>query len=258
MNATLKIAFLISTLFIQCPLYASELDSLRTQNTFDSCVPDDVKIGFENTFEKRIELWVSYYLSHEVDLEMGDINPYYNIKDGLERISLSDIKFCEVDNVSLERSLKNVPDAKTIDLLNTIFFDQMNNGDKQQTAQKIFTCLAMEESLGDPDTASSKKVYREVTGKNDKPSGVKFYIDPLQKKESELNIGLYQFTPNASGNINPCLKAWNKMFSNKQNCQVKNKSDVLEALGSPGQNLNAFCGIHKIIETASIQMKSPN
>ncbi|MBC7541087.1 MAG: hypothetical protein H7281_19880, partial [Bacteriovorax sp.] len=47
-------------------------------------------------------------------------------------------------------------------------------------------------------------------------------------------------------------------FSNKQNCQVKNKSDVLEALGSPGQNLNAFCGIHKIIETASIQMKSPN
>lgn len=252
----LNVFFIISSLILR-PVIASELDTLRKQNNFDSCLPDDLKNNAENTFEKRIELWISYFMNHEVTLEMDDINPYYHIKDGLEKMSLNDLNFCEVDKIKLKRSLNIVPDTKTISLLNSIFFE-MNNGDKENTFKKIFSCLAVEESLGDPDTANSRRVYREVTGKNDKPMGVKFYIDPLQKKESAINIGLYQFTPNANGNINPCLKAWNKLFVGTQKCQVKNKSDVMEALGSPSQNLNAFCGIHKILETSSIQILSPN
>lgn len=252
------ILILLCAISLEGKASGGELQRERTENTFDTCLPDDFELKDKNTFLNRIELWVTYYLSHEVELEMEDVYPLYNVKDGLSRMSLNDIHFCEINSAGLKRSLNSVPDLKTISLLNTIFYNQMNDLDKSATAQKIFSCLALEESLGDPDTESSKKIYKNVTGKNLKPSGVKFYIDHLQKKESALNIGLYQFTPTLAGNINPCLKAWNKLFDKKQTCQVKTKSEALEALGSPAQNLNAFCGIHKIIETASVQMGSSN
>ncbi|MGZ3806900.1 MAG: hypothetical protein ACXVCE_02345, partial [Bacteriovorax sp.] len=242
-------------LLLKCTaLSASELDATRTQNDFDSCSPQDaleMKSKSIRSFEERIEAWVNYFESSKVSLSMEEINPYYHVSANaaLTSLSLSDLHFCSLDRQHLSRSLSNAPDAETIDLLNQFFTVGAPD------YKKLFSCLALEESLGDPDTASSKKIYQKVVGKSDKPLGVLFYIDPAQKKESALNIGLYQFTPNGNGNINPCIKSWNKLMKDKKNCEIKSSTDVISALSSPGQNFNAFCGVHKIIETASIQMK---
>lgn len=238
----------VFTFSLVTTVHANELDAVRPSQQYDACKPYEAKNEI-NTFREQIRDWVDYYSSHEVKLALEEIYPYYAVKNGLNELSLHDLNYCELDQNALSRSLKNVPDQTTISSLNNFFQNNTNY-------EKLFSCLAMEESLGDPDTAVSQRVYQNATGRNDKPKGVKFYIDREQPKESQLNIGLFQFTPNINGNIHSCVLAWNELFNQKQNCQIKNNSDVLNALSTSGQNFNVFCGIHKIIETSAVQMKS--
>jgi hypothetical protein len=238
----------MSVLILNASAYAGELDALRKIETYDSCKPYESK-NQNTSFKDQIKDWVEFYSAQEVPLSLEEIYPYYQVKNGLTELSLRDLNYCGEDQSSLDRSLKNVPEEKTIAGLNQFFENSVNY-------EKLFSCLALEESLGDPDTSSSKKIYRTVTGKDEKPAGVKFYIDRDQPKESALNIGLFQFTPNINGNIQSCVKSWNKIFHQQKNCQIKNNDDVLSALSTSAQNFNTFCGVHKIIETASIQMRS--
>jgi hypothetical protein len=241
---------LLTLIFLSSDTAANELDKPRSKDNFDLCKPNEASNDI-NSFREQISDWAEYYSTNSVPLELDDIYSIYQVKDGFSELSLKDLNYCELDQSSLSRSLKNVPDQKTINSLNHFFYNS-----KQVNYDKLFSCLATEESLGDPDTQASQKVYRESTGGASKPSGVKFYIDREQPKESALNIGLFQFTPNVNGNIQSCVKSWNKIFQGKNNCQIKNNKDALSALSSSAQNFNAFCGIHKIIETAAIQMKS--
>ncbi len=241
---------IISLLFFSTAR-ANELDKIRIiKDNYDLCQPQTTSPPAK-TFREQINNWVQFYSSQEVGLELGDIYPYYEVKEGLKMLSLDNLNYCELNVDSLRRSLRNVPDQKTISLLNQIFINE-----NQVDYNKLFSCLALEESLGDPDTISSSKIFQEVTGLVSKPLGVKFYIDKAQPKESALNIGLFQFTPNMNGNILPCVKSWNKIFQGEKNCQIKNNQDALKALSSSTQNFNTFCGVHKVIETAAIQMKS--
>lgn len=245
MKAFFSIVLFIS---ISSSLYANELTKIRKQDSIDNCKVDGA-VNNVQTFGEQIRYWVNHFESNEVDLSMDEINTYYDVKDGLAALSTRDLNFCEVDKASLSRSLKNVPDEETIKLLNAFFNENTDY-------EKLYTCLAKEESLGDPDTESSIKVFKKFSNQALKPAGVKFYWDKEQPKGSALNIGLFQFTPNINGNIRPCVLSWNKMFKSQTSCQIKSNDDALAALASSGQNFNAYCGLHKVIETASIQMKS--
>lgn len=242
------LATLMSVIVFSGAVGAGELDAVRSSENFDNCKPDEAKIQVQ-TFREQINDWVQYFSANEVPLSLEDIYPYYQVKNGLSALSLRDLNYCEMDRDTLSRTLKNIPSENTISALNNFFRSDVNY-------DKLFSCLALEESLGDPDTSASKKIFREVTGRNEKPLGVKFYHDREQPKESALNIGLFQFTPDINGNIHSCVKSWNKIFDKQNNCQIKNNHDALSALSTSAQNFNAFCGVHKIIETAAIQMRS--
>jgi hypothetical protein len=247
------ILVIIYALIYSSHAYSDELTKSRVPNSYDHCsiASESGNNDKGTSFDSQINKWIDYYNQNDIPLEMEEINSYYNVKEGLKTLSFRDLNFCSVDKNSIAKSLKNIPDNETISLLHDFFKSNIQH-------EKIFSCLALEESLGDPDTTESQKIYTEVTGEKSKPSGVKFYRDRLQPKESELNIGLFQFTPNINGNIHSCVMSWNKIFKTNQSCQIKNNKDVIDALSTNAQNFNVYCGLHKILETASIQLKSNN
>jgi hypothetical protein len=183
-------------------------------------------------------------------------------ENALYPVSLATHPFCIVDRSALSKTMKKVPDADTIEKLNE-FATKMNelreNDQEEFTKQytKLFSCLAYTESLGDADTNTSKKVANKYSPENyRRPAGVLFYEDSYQPKVSRLNIGAFQFTPNGAGNINPCVKAWNKKHVT---CKIKensSQSELIKILGSSFQSFNLFCGVHKLIETYSIQVNT--
>lgn len=179
---------------------------------------------------------------------------------------------CNVNSASLSATIKKVPGQATIDKLNR-YANKVNSLRKavleaDQSAKKellstwsgFFSCLAYTESLGTADSASSQSVAKKMAPAGyRKPAGVKFYDDPAQSAESRLNIGLFQFTPTASGNIQPCLRAWNKLHQTKSQCQINQKAsqnELIQILGSSLQSFNAFCGVHKLVQTFSIQVNT--
>jgi hypothetical protein len=137
-----------------------------------------------------------------------------------------------------------------------------------------FACLASAESLGDPDNPASssfiKGMARQGIRDLEKPEGVKFYFDVWQTEAiSKLNIGLYQFSPSADGNIRPCLEEWNlrmkhitagvdrpgplRGFTKSCVIDTTDKQQVFRALSSSSQAFNAFCGVQKVVGTFLIQ-----
>lgn len=221
---------------------------------------------------------ISYYAQEMIE----DVPPMVGFIGSLYGTSSNDQNYfptslirhplCIVNSTTLSKTMNKVPGNATIEKLNR-FASEINglrqnvlDGDRSakvkllSTWSRMFSCLAYAESLSTADSAASKSVAQRVAPSGyRKPAGVKFYDDPAQSEASRLNIGMFQFTPNSGGNIQPCLKAWNAIHRNKPQCQVNtkaNQGELIKILGSSLQSFNAFCGIHKLIQTFAIQVNT--
>lgn len=238
----------------------------------DSCFSD------EDTHEYFADQ-ISYYTAEMLDdvpAKVGFIGSSYGTSsDDSKYVPTSLIRnpLCSTTTASLKKTLKNnFPNQPTIDKLNR-FEKTVNdlrtdliNGDQSAKLEllnmwtKFYSCLAYSESLPTADSQTSKNVAAKVAPAGyRKPAGVEFYEDTAQPAASRLNIGMFQFTPNSAGNIQPCIKAWNEVHNKKPTCQVSQKatqSDLIKVLGSSLQSFNAFCGVHKLIQTFAIQVNT--
>lgn len=179
---------------------------------------------------------------------------------------------CLSTSSTLSATMNKVPGQATIEKINRFattvnsLRQEVLNGDQGakkellNTWTRMFSCLAYAESLSTADTSTSNNVASKVAPANyRKPAGVKFYEDPAQDAASRLNIGMFQFTPNSGGNIQPCIRAWNALHGNKASCQINQKasqSELIKVLGSSLQSFNAFCGIHKLVQTFAVQVNT--
>ncbi len=246
-------------------------ESVNADEKVDQCFNDSKSHLY---FSKQI----SYYaqeMIEDVPAMVGFIGRLYGTSSNdLNYFPTSLIRhpMCVVSSSTLSKTMNKVPGSATIEKMNR-FANEVNvlrqnvlNGDQGAKTQllstwsRLFSCLAYAESLSTADSASSKTVaQREAPSGYRKPAGVKFYDDPAQSEASRLNIGMFQFTPNSGGNIQPCLKAWNYLHNDKPQCQVNtkaNKGELIKILGSSLQSFNAFCGIHKLIQTFAIQVNT--
>ena len=240
-------------------------------DSIDKCFNDD------NTHEYFSDQ-ISYYASemmNDVPAKVGFIGSSYGASSDDSKYfptSLIRHKMCTSTAASLSSTIKKVPNQSTIDKLNR-FADEVNglrqsvlNGDinaKKElltTWTRLFSCLAYSESLATSDSTTSKNVaLKTAPAGYRKPAGVEFYEDAAQPQASRLNIGMFQFTPNAAGNVQPCIRAWNEMHADKASCQVSktaSQSDLIKVFGSSLQSFNAFCGIHKLVQTFAIQVNT--
>lgn len=240
-------------------------------DSVDKCFDD------ENTHEYFADQ-ISYYTSemlNDVPAKVGFIGSSYGTSSDDNNYfptSLIRHPLCSSTASNLASTIKKVPNQTTIDKLNR-FATEVNglrqsvlNGDMNakkellSTWTKFFSCLSYSESLGTSDSTTSKNVAAKVapTGYR-KPAGVEFYEDASQPQASRLNIGMFQFTPNAAGNVQPCIRAWNEMHASKVSCQVSRnatQTDLIKVFGSSLQSFNAFCGVHKLIQTFAIQVNT--
>lgn len=245
----------------------NELLDLRDNSVVtvaDSCHDD-----FEN--QDRFSDTIAFFIREQTTarkVTIQGIASYYATSTDLNthtEVGLFSHSLCEVTSSSLSKTVKKVADSATISKANQ--FAKLHNQYRTgylagDTTDKIklerhwgafFGCLAYTESLSTADSSSSKSVASsEAPSGYRKPAGVKFYNDPYQPASSRLNIGLFQFTPKASGNINPCLKQWNQDYPSCST-SASSKGDLIKLLGSSHQRFNAFCGINKLLQTFSIQ-----
>ena len=203
------------------------------------------------------------------------LSPYYGVPSSQDQHHLSGIsqsELCISTSSSLAQTIKDskVPDEQTIEELNV--FEKRINSLREETIykssktakielirtwSKFMGCLAYTESLTSADVSSSYKVSEEYSPKGfEKPKGVKFYEDPYQDATSRLNIGLYQFTPNSSGNIYPCVLQWNDFFPENKIDTRADQNELIRVFGSSFQSMNAFCGINKVVQTFAIQVNT--
>lgn len=238
----------------------------------DNCTADNDNV--HGYFVEQIAFYTDK-MFNDTPAKVGYIGRFYGTSSNDNNYfptSLIRHPLCESTSNSLGATLKIIPNQMTIDKLNRFAISvnslrtEILNGDI--TAKKdllgkwttLFSCLAYSESLGTSDTLSSQNIANQNAPSGyRKPAGVKFYEDINQPEVSKLNIGIFQFTPNSSGNVQPCIRAWNQLHANKKSCQLNQKasqSDLVKILGSSLQNFNTFCGIHKLIQTFAIQVNT--
>ncbi|WP_413575868.1 hypothetical protein ACLVWU_15910 [Bdellovibrio sp. HCB290] len=185
--------------------------------------------------------------------------------------SLISHPLCTVSSSSLTKTLASgkVPSAAVITKLNT-FANKMNeyrrgamNGDRESAVKatklwsKLMMCMSYTESLTSADTNTSANVAsKNAPSGYRRPAGVLFYEDPYQDEASKLNIGLFQFTPTASGNVQACIREWNKLYPNNQISKSATKAEMIRVLGSAMQTFNAFCGVAKITGMFAVQVNT--
>lgn len=210
-------------------------------------------------------------LSKEQKVQLQGIASFYGMSSSDANyfpVSLISHPLCRVTRSTLSNTVRKVPGSSTIALAQR-FADDHNryrqdhlNGDQGAREDllklwgKFFGCLAYTESLSTADSSLSQRTAsRYAPSGYRKPAGVKFYDDPAQSSASRLNIGLFQFTPNYGGNINPCFRQWNRDFPS---CKINRggQSDMIRVVGSSLQHFNAYCGVHKLLQTFSVQVNS--
>lgn len=242
------------------------------EDRVDGCMPQATLD--HNHFADQIAYYTNI-LSNDFPAKVGLIGSYYSSSSNDANyfpVSLVSHPMCNVTSTTLAATVKKVPGAATITKLNN-FANKMNGlrlkiiegseeAKKEYHAEwtKLFSCLAYTESLSTADAASSKNVASSVAPSGyRKPAGVKFYNDPAQDAASRLNIGMFQFTPNAGGNIQACIRGWNELQKARTSCQVSqtaSKAELIKVLGSSYQSFNTFCGIHKVLQTYAIQVNT--
>jgi hypothetical protein len=249
---------------------SDKLSVQRTQELFsrgDTCHED---LSTSNRFADAIAFFVTE-LSSVQKVQLQGIASLYGMSSNDSSyypVSLISHPLCRVTKSSLGQTIKKVPGTTTIAMAQK-FADDHNrlrreylDGSDQSREElqnlwgKFFGCLAYKESLSTSETSSSQRTASKYAPSGyRKPAGVKFYDDPAQNEASRLNIGLFQFTPNYSGNINPCFKQWNRDYPS---CSLPkgNRSDIIRVVGSSLQHFNAYCGVHKLLQTFSVQVNS--
>jgi hypothetical protein len=270
LNTSSEIGSKVDTFRNDDELAGKAREKINTDN-IDKCFDDNEAHAY---FSDQISYYASEMLN-DVPAKVGFIGSSYGTSSDDNNYfptSLIRHPLCESTTRSLNSTIKKVPTQATIDkvnrfaaTVNELRMDVLNGDPSAKEAllgkwTKFFSCLAYSESLGSSDSTTSKNVAaKNAPAGYRKPAGVEFYEDKEQPVVSRLNIGMFQFTPNSAGNIQPCIKAWNQMHASKTSCQVNQKasqSDLIKILGSSLQSFNAFCGVHKLIQTFAIQVNT--
>ncbi|MDO9183610.1 MAG: hypothetical protein Q7U04_14445 [Bacteriovorax sp.] len=253
----------------------TEVRSIVNQDKIDKCFSDEEA---HDLFSEQISYYAAMMFK-DVPAMVGFIGSSFGTSEDDQSYfptSLIRHPLCQVSSSTLSKTLKkNIPSQAVIDKINHFSItvnnlrSQVINGDISAKKEllnswsRMFSCLAYTESLSAPDTKSSVNAAIKYSPEGyRKPAGVQFYEDPSQPAESKLNIGTFQFTPNSkSGNIIPCIKAWNIVHAKKPACMIALKdtqANDIKIVGSSLQSFNAFCGVHKLIQTFAIQVNTKN
>ncbi len=241
----------------------------------------------DDRFADRMAFFVDDSM-YETRPEIGDLSDpdsvggLYSVRANPIKVSLMSHAMCAVTSTSLGKTLaayktrrdggtaSNVPSTSTINQIND-FVKKYNSyrsgvlaGNESAALElrkiwtRVFGCLSYIESLTSADTSTSTRIAtREAPSGYRKPAGVLFYDDPSQDAASRLNIGLFQFTPTYSGNINACVKRWKTRYPS---CGVSatTKAEMIRLIGSPLQNFNSFCGVDKVLQSFFVQVNTTN
>lgn len=243
------------------------------QDQIDQCSNTSEKI---DTFGTQISFYTQK-MFEDIPSKVSVIGDSYGVSTNDKNLFPTNLirhPLCIVDANSLGTTIgqARVPSQAVIDKLNR-FTKKANdlrseaiNGSINAKVElldhwnRMFSCLAYVESLPSADSSTSNSVAKKYSPSNyRKPAGVEFYEDPAQNPESRLNIGIFQFTPSWQNNIQPCLRAWNEIHKDSPECQTPLKgtqADLIKIVGSSMQSFNAFCGVHKLVETFSIQVNT--
>lgn len=254
---------------------AAELGRSRPRgnlSAIDQCVP---ALQSETRFADTIAYQVNEHFKSS-KAELTFIVSLFGLPASLDQhvaLSLTSFPLCSVTTQTLTQTIggSRVPSARVITQLNQ-FADQMNqlrekslSGDDEAKKQlvsrwsRVMMCLGYVESLTTADTSTSESVARRVGPQGyRKPAGVKFYEDPEQPQASRLNIGLFQFTPDAGGNVFPCIRRWNKVNPQCAISESASQAEMIRVLGSDLQHFNSFCGVNKLVQMFSVQVNTRN
>jgi hypothetical protein len=239
--------------------------SPASSHRLDSCDPNlDNSFRFADRIAYQVQLQMN---DHKA--EISSIASYYGLPKSSESYfptSLIRHPMCNLTSSTLSQTINKVPSAAVIAKANQ-FVTRYNGyrqkalaGDPRAYAQlnrlwgRLMMCLSYTESLTTADTKTSDNIAARVGPEGyRRPAGVLFYDDPAQSAASRLNIGLFQFTPTASGNINSCLRQWNKVYPTCSISTTSSQAELIKVLGSSYQTFNAFCGVNKVLQTFAVQ-----
>lgn len=255
--------------------YKNYRELLPVRNAQESHASDncDIEVEGKDRFADRVAYAVELKMQPS-KAQLGYVASYFNLNKDVNTYlpnSLISHPLCNVTSSTLNTTLngKNVPSATTIKKINT-FADMMNGYRREALAgsregyvkasklwSKFMMCLSYMESLTTADTSKSSSVASKYAPSGyRKPAGVKFYEDPYQPAESRLNIGLFQFTPDAGGNIQACIREWNQLYPK---CGIKtnaSQSELIRILGSSLQSFNTFCAAAKVTGSFAVQVNA--
>lgn len=252
----------------------SSTELAKRRETVNSQEVDQCLVHPPRTFAESIH-WAVEQRMQPHRSQLGYVASAYGLPSRVSdfaEVSLMSHPLCPVTVTSLGTTLgssSKVPSAAVIAKLNS-FVQRMNEwredalagdetaGEKiEMMWTRFFMCLAYTESLTTADTSSSKNVAQKLAPSGyRKPAGVKFYDDPWQTQASRYNIGLFQFTPTAGGNVQACLREWNENLPHCVQSTSSSQGAMVKVLGSSQQTFNAFCGISKITGMFSVQVNT--
>ena len=255
-------------------IYKSYRELLPVRNAQVSYVTDqcDSNLEGKDSFADRIAYSVELKMQPS-KAQLGYVSSYFGLNSNPEMYmpnSLISHPLCTHTSSTLSSTIgSKVPSASTITKINT-FASKMNEyrrlalqGDRDayrnagRLWSKFMMCLSYTESLTSADSSKSQSVSEKYAPSGyRRPAGVKFYEDPYQDAASKLNIGLFQFTPNSGGNIQACIREWNKLYPSCGISQTASRSELIRALGSSLQTFNAFCATAKISGMFAVQVNT--
>nr|WP_295901338.1 hypothetical protein [uncultured Bdellovibrio sp.] len=241
-------------------------ESYRT----DNC---DANLDKNDRFADRIAYAVELKMQPS-KAQLGYVASYFALNKDVNTYlpnSLISHPLCNVTSDTLNTTLngKNVPSAATIKKANE-FANKMNayrrealSGSREGYVKasklwsKYMMCLSYMESLTTADSSKAQRVAEKYAPSGyRRPAGVNFYEDPAQPPESRLNIGLFQFTPDAGGNIQACIREWNVLYPKCGISQTASQSEMIRVLGSSLQTFNAFCAAAKVTGMFAVQVNA--
>lgn len=255
--------------------YKTYRELMPTRSSQNSHYTDSCDPGTEgkDTFADRIA-WAVELKMQPAKAQLGYVGSLFGMSNDVNTYlpnSLLSHPICKVTSSTLNTTFggKNVPGSSTINKINR-FADLMNgfrrqalSGDREgykkasRLWSRYFMCLSYMESLSTANSAKNDRVAEKYAPSGyRRPTSVAFYEDPYQDAESRLNIGVFQFTPSAGGNIQSCLREWNALYPK---CQVNTKgsqAEMIRLIGSSKQTFNAFCAAAKTTGMFSVQINA--
>ncbi|KHD89772.1 MAG: hypothetical protein OM95_01485 [Bdellovibrio sp. ArHS] len=255
--------------------YKNYRELIPTRNAQQAHASDlcDSNLDQNDRFADRISYAVELKMQPS-KAQLGYVASYFGLNSDVNTYlpnSLISHPLCNVTSATLNTTLngKNVPGAATIKKINE-FADRMNsyrrealagNRDGYVKASKLWSkfmmCLSYMESLTTADTTKSQNVAAKYAPSGyRRPAGVNFYEDPYQPAESRLNIGLFQFTPDAGGNVQACIREWNALYPKCGISQKASQAELIRVLGSSLQTFNSFCAAAKVTGSFAVQVNT--